>query len=131
MITQLNKDQGTSIFFSNHVIGEVEKICDEVTILSKGKIVASGSISSIIHSLPVKNRFNIVIQKITATELQSLPYVKSVEQKSPNEFIIETTQNNTGVPEFVKELVQRPITLESFSRENINLEDIFLSVINN
>ena len=131
LISQLNKEQNTSIFFSNHVIGEVEKICDQVAILSKGKIVANGSISSIIHSLPVKNRFSIVAQKISVDELQSLPYVKAVEQKSPSEFIIETTQNNNGVPEFVKELVQRPIILESFSRENINLEDIFLSVINN
>lgn len=130
LITQLNKDQGTSIFFSNHVIGEVEKIADHVVILSKGKIVANGSIDSIIHSLPVKNKFNIVIQNISLQELESLSYVKSVEQKSHSEFIIEVSQNNTGVPEFLKELTQKPVVLESFSRENINLEDIFLSVVN-
>lgn len=130
LITELNKNNGTSIFFSNHVIGEVEKICDQVAIISKGQIVANGSIDAIIHSLPVKNRFNIVVKNISLNELGSLSYVKSVEQKSPSEYIIEVSQNNTGVPEFIRELVQKPVVLESFTRENINLEDIFLSVVN-
>ncbi len=131
LITNLSKDKGTSIFFSNHVIGEVEKICDQVAILSKGRIVANGTIEQIVHSLPVKNRFNIVVNNITLNELETLSNIKSVEQKHHNEYIIEITESNGGVPLFLKELVQKPVVLESFSRENINLEDIFLSVIDN
>ncbi len=129
LISKLRDENGTSIFFSNHVIGEVEKICDQVAILSKGHIVVNGSIDKIIHSLPVKNRFNVVVQNISYDELCRLSNIKSVVQKSNYEFIIETTGSNGGVPDFIKELVQKPIILESFSRENINLEDIFLSVI--
>ena len=130
MISKL-RDGGVSIFFSNHIIGEVEKICDQVAMLSKGHIVANGSIDKIIHSLPVKNRFNVVVQNISRDELSKLPNVKSVDQKSHFEFIVETIDSNSGVPDFIKELVQKPVNLESFSRENINLEDIFLSVVNN
>ena len=129
LITNLNKNNGTSIFFSNHVIGEVEKICDQVAILSKGRIVANGSIEKIVHSLPVKNRFNVVVNNITLDELNSLSNIKTIEQKHHNEFLIEISESNGGVPLFLKELVQKPVVLESFSRENINLEDIFLTVI--
>lgn len=130
MISRL-RDDGVSIFFSNHIIGEVEKICDQVAMLSKGHIVANGSIDKIIHSLPVKNRFNVVVQNISQEELRKLPNVKNVEQRSNFEFIVETIDSNSGVPEFIKELVQKPVIFESVSRENINLEDIFLSVVNN
>ena len=129
LITNLNKKNGTSIFFSNHVIGEVEKICDQVAILSKGHIVANGNIEQIVHSLPVKNRFNVVVDNITLDEINTLSNIKTVEQTHHNEFIIEITETNGGVPLFLKELVQKPVVLESFSRQNINLEDIFLSVI--
>jgi ABC-2 type transport system ATP-binding protein len=35
-------DNGTSIFFSTHVLEVVEKLCNKIAIIKKGKIVASG-----------------------------------------------------------------------------------------
>lgn len=131
LISLLRSQNNTSIFFSNHVIGEVEKICDQVAILSKGHIVAQGSINDILKSLSVKNKYTVVVHNIFLNELRSLTNVVSVEQKSQFEFSIETSETNDGVPTFIKELVQKPVILESFSRETINLEDIFLSVVNN
>lgn len=131
LISLLRKNNGTSIFFSNHVISEVEKICDEVAIISQGKIVAQGKISSIIHSLPVKHRYSVSLQNGRLSDLQNLPGVVSVEQRSSFEYLIETSDKIGSTPIFLKELINQPVTVESFSRENINLEDVFLSVINN
>ena len=131
LIANLRKENGTSIFFSNHVISEVEKICDEVAIISQGTIVAQGTINSIIHSLPVKNRFTVSVQNISLEELQRLPGVISIEQKSSFEYLIESSDKIGTSPMFLKELINQPVAVESFSRENINLEDVFLSVINN
>lgn len=131
LISRLRAQTGTTIFFSNHVIGEVEKICDQVAILSKGKIVANGSITSIIDRLPVKNRFLVNVQNISIEELQSLPGVISVEQKSPFEFSVEIANNRNQTPAFLKELVNRTVVLDSFTRENINLEEVFLSIVDN
>ena len=100
-----------------------------MAILSKGHIVANGSIDKIIHSLPVKNRFNVVVQNISREELSKLPNVKNVYQRSNYDFIVETFDSNSGVPEFIKELVQKSVIFESISRENINLEEIFLSMV--
>jgi sodium transport system ATP-binding protein len=38
------RGRGKTILFSTHVMSEVEKLCDRVAILSKGSIVASGSL---------------------------------------------------------------------------------------
>ena len=40
-------DEGKTVFFSTHVMEVVEKICDEVAIISKGKIIASGQLEDI------------------------------------------------------------------------------------
>ncbi len=37
------KKRGTTIFFSTHILSDVEEICDEVAVLHGGKIVAQGS----------------------------------------------------------------------------------------
>ncbi|HSX42447.1 MAG TPA: ABC transporter ATP-binding protein [Candidatus Saccharimonadales bacterium] len=42
LISRLKK-QGTTVFFSTHILSDVEEICDEVAILHNGKIIAQGS----------------------------------------------------------------------------------------
>ncbi len=46
ILQQANK-QGTTIFFSSHVLSEVEKFCDRVAIIKDGKILRVDTISSI------------------------------------------------------------------------------------
>ena len=43
------RDQGKTIFFSTHIVSDVEMICDRVGILSKGKMLASGRIEDLVN----------------------------------------------------------------------------------
>ena len=49
MILKLKKS-GATIFFSSHILSDVEEICDEVAILHKGKIIAQGSPKDLVKS---------------------------------------------------------------------------------
>ena len=46
IIMQL-RDQGKCIIFSTHIMREVEKICDRVAIMSRGTILAEGSVQQL------------------------------------------------------------------------------------
>jgi ABC-2 type transport system ATP-binding protein len=46
-IIQRLKDEGKTVFFSSHELGEVETVCDRVAILNKGALVAEGKISDL------------------------------------------------------------------------------------
>lgn len=41
------KEKGTTIFMSSHMIEEIEKTCDRVAILNAGKIVATETIADL------------------------------------------------------------------------------------
>ncbi len=41
------RDQGKCIIFSTHIMREVEKLCDRVAIIYKGRILANGSVSEL------------------------------------------------------------------------------------
>jgi sodium transport system ATP-binding protein len=41
------KDQGKCIIFSTHIMREVEKLCDRVGIIHKGRILALGTLSQL------------------------------------------------------------------------------------
>ncbi len=49
MILKL-KTAGTTIFFSSHILSDVEEICDEVAILHQGKIITQGAPKALIRS---------------------------------------------------------------------------------
>jgi len=38
---------GTTIFFSSHVLSEVERLCDRVALLREGRLIASGTIAEL------------------------------------------------------------------------------------
>jgi ABC-2 type transport system ATP-binding protein len=42
------RDSGITVFFCSHILSDVEQLCDRVAILNKGRLVASGPLSSIL-----------------------------------------------------------------------------------
>ncbi|MCH2108761.1 MAG: ABC transporter ATP-binding protein [Polyangiaceae bacterium] len=43
------RKNGRTIFFSTHILGDVETLCDRVTIMRKGKIVVSGQLDELLR----------------------------------------------------------------------------------
>ncbi len=43
----INEEMGTTIFMNTHLLSEVTKICTDIGIISKGKLLFSGSIASL------------------------------------------------------------------------------------
>ena len=51
-LKDLNKKEGTTIFFTTHYMEEADRIADKIAIIDHGKIIASGT------SIELKNQTN-------------------------------------------------------------------------
>jgi ABC-2 type transport system ATP-binding protein len=51
-------DEGRSVFISSHILSEVEKMADDIAIIEKGKVLASGSVGDLMrggtHAISVR-----------------------------------------------------------------------------
>ena len=56
-IIQRLKNEGKTVFFSSHELGEVETVCDRVAIITEGELKAVGRVSEIVaqHREPGKS----------------------------------------------------------------------------
>jgi len=45
-----SRNAGKTVFLSSHLLSEVEQICDRVAVLNKGRLVAMGKTSELLHS---------------------------------------------------------------------------------
>jgi ABC-2 type transport system ATP-binding protein len=48
LIRRLGNDGRTTVFLSSHLLSEVQAVCDDVTILAKGRCVASGTVREVL-----------------------------------------------------------------------------------
>jgi ABC-2 type transport system ATP-binding protein len=46
----LERDRGRTIFFSTHILSDVEMICDHVTILRRGEVVVAGALAELLRA---------------------------------------------------------------------------------
>lgn len=84
------KKEGKSIFLSSHVLSEVERLCDRVSIIRLGQIIETGSLDELRHL----TRTSILVE--TKKPIPSLDGVKGVhdiqEQKGALAFQVDTEE---------------------------------------
>ncbi len=50
LVRRLGHDGRTTVFLSSHLLAEVEQVCDRVSILARGRCVATGSVNEVLRS---------------------------------------------------------------------------------
>jgi ABC-2 type transport system ATP-binding protein len=50
------RDEGTTVFLNSHLLGEVERVCDVVAIVDRGRVVADGSLDDLLGVPTVRVR---------------------------------------------------------------------------
>jgi len=112
------KEKGTTIFMSSHMIEEIEKTCDRVAILNAGKIVATETIAD----LKKRKSKKFLIEFQSEQELSRfLGEQLKIEQTGPTQAIIKVQGN---VQTLLHTLADYKINdLDIISQ---SLEDIFM-----
>ncbi len=108
------RDRGATIFFSSHILSEVQRICDRVGIIKDGELEAIESIEVIMKTMAKK------VKVITSSTLKPNDYTVDFKQKG-NTY----TFMYTGA---VKELLLllADLDVEDFSISEPSLEEVFM-----
>ena len=116
LLEEENK-KGTSIFFSSHILAEVQRLCNRAAIIRKGEISAVEDIQSLLEKQMKKVR-------IVFKEKQELKFISGVQNP--------TWTNNKLTFDYigpVKELIQwmNQLDLQDAVLEEPDLETIFMN----
>ncbi|GIV65088.1 MAG: ABC transporter ATP-binding protein [Bellilinea sp.] len=125
----------TSIFYSTHILDDVQRVSDSVAILNHGKVVASGPIElilngqgSIIYCMTIKGEPEGLGEK-----LANLPWVThtSVSQHNSSSLWQISVNNEVAAEKDLLRyvLADEMITVTEFNRKKYELEEVFMEVI--
>lgn len=125
----LNKN-GCTIIYTTHYMEEVEAICNNIAIIDKGKVIASGSKESLKSIITDKNKFEVMVNYITEInekELMDIKGIDSVEFKD-NKIIVSIDREINGLNEFILYISSKSIKILDIKSKALTLEDVFLNL---
>ena len=105
--------QGKTIFFSSHVLEEVRQVCKNVGIISKGKLMASGTLDDVRHKLQKDSAVTIVVKA-------SGPMPKLDDPR-----IIDASYNNGSAIIHAKDDIREDISTQ-IERNNMHVKELRL-----
>jgi len=117
------RDQGRTIFFSTHILSDVEMMCDHVTILRRGSVVVSGSMDTLLRK-DVK-RTDVVVEPATQSFEQFCRERGHGVRIAASRASVEVV-GAEGLAEVVKRVVEEGLTLVEVVPRTESLEDLFV-----
>jgi ABC-2 type transport system ATP-binding protein len=112
---------GRTIFFSSHVLSEVERVCDRVAIVRRGRLVALQDVASLLEHR--KRNVEMRVADGAAPTLEGVPGVSAVARAADGRI---TCQLEGDVGPFLAALAGHRIT--DLTIEPAHLEEAFLEL---
>ncbi len=118
------RDQGKTVFFSTHIISDVEMICDRVGILARGKMLALGRIEDLVNEHEARS-VEVVCDGVVGDELPDVKRLATrILQRGDRCLIILSGQDH--LEQVLAVLRQAKGKLVSVIPHKGSLEEIFL-----
>lgn len=112
--------EGKTVFFSSHIVPDVEEICDRVIFLKEGKLVYDGSVHSLLRGQKDQD-YIVTIQDDRKLDL-SLPHKQLI--KLPDN-IVKYHISSLHKEAFLSELLKNNSNILSMEMIKPSLEEIF------
>ena len=128
-IVREENERGATVFFSSHIMEQVETVCDRVGILRDGQMVAVDSVEGLRSSVDGGTTLQVTVDRIDDDALQavrSLPDVTdaTVESHAPPTVVVTVDGSKTAV---LSVLEDRGIEIRDFETTEASLDDVFQS----
>ena len=125
----------TTIFYSTHLLDDVQQVSDTVAILNHGELVAQGPIEDLlagdgkpVYTVSLKGDVRRALARIEA-----LPWVSGVHEvahNGPVTWDISVTDDQAAEAQLLRHvLADEALTVVEFSRRKLELEEVFLSIV--
>lgn len=126
LIENMAKQKGIAVFLSSHQLHEVQRICDRVGIMSRGKMVLEGTVSELTASQDGGFEVYLEVQRSNKQLIDAISNMKSVTSVINNGNKL-TISSSVDIRNQVSEIAfEQKAGLVELRASNRSLEEIYL-----
>ena len=120
----------TTVFFSTHILADVERVCDTVAILDRGRVVANAPIAELTRRAAV-DRLVIEVEGDPAAlirDLERRPWLRSIE-RDQGRLMLAVSDLKAAQRELPAAIASAELGLKRFEAAEVSLEDMFVELV--
>jgi len=126
-IVRTEAERGATVFFSSHVLGQVEAVCDRVGIMREGSLVAEDSIQGLREAVGTDSTLRITVGGDAIPDLDAVEAVDGVSSATTDGERVVVSCRDDAKTTVIAALEEQGVTVEDFETSEASLEDLFLA----
>jgi len=120
------KERGVAVLLNSHLIGEVERVCDRVVILDKGKVAAAGSLAELLGRHELRLRLGEVSAEAEARLAEAGELTRTADSFTVT---LPAEPDTDSVPDLVADLIRLGVRVHAVEPRRISLEERLLDIL--
>jgi ABC-2 type transport system ATP-binding protein len=126
LLLRLRDEEQITIFLSSHLLHEVQLTCDDVCVIMRGELVASGSVDELLRV-----KAGQIVARVDDAEgamrvISALPYVQSATVRDG---LLQALVEPERVADLNAALVQAGLRVSSITEDRPDLERVYLELM--
>jgi ABC-2 type transport system ATP-binding protein len=142
IMARLRDEQNTTIFYSTHILDDVQRVSDSVAILEGGRLLAQAPIDELlttggaggtVYELALKGESGTVLEQARA-RVRSQSWISSLDEFSEpgweRRWIVRATNESAAEENLLRLVLEtRGVRVIGFGRKRQSLEEAFFDLI--
>jgi ABC-2 type transport system ATP-binding protein len=119
-------DRGATVFFSSHILSQVEAVCDRVAILRDGQLVAQDTVEGLREASGGEARLVVTVRDADAVDLDDVRSLPDVSEATLDGDTLTVTCKDNAKTAVISAVEDSGAGVSDFETAEESLEELFL-----
>lgn len=130
-IIRTERDRGATVFFSSHILGQIEAVCDRVGILRDGTLVAEDTVEGLRDATQTESTLVVEVEQVPDGLVSAVRTLSDVSEVTVENTSITVSCLDEAKTSVLNTIEDEGATIQDFTTEDASLEDLFAAYTQN
>jgi ABC-2 type transport system ATP-binding protein len=126
-IVRAEAERGATVFFSSHVLGQVESVCDRVGIMRAGEMVATDTVEGLREATGGEATLAVSTDGVPSDATEAVRALPGVSSANADGDTVTVSCSDDAKTNVVSTLEDHGAAVSDFETREASLEDLFMS----